>query len=33
MSTVAVYQLKNRKRFNETVEERSSKSRNLEKIN
>ena len=33
ISTVAVYQLKNRKRFNETVEERSSKFRNLEKIN
>ena len=32
ISTVAVYQLKNRKRFNETVEERSSKFRNLEKI-
>ena len=31
--TVAVYQLKNRKSFNETVEERSSKFRNFEKIN
>ena len=33
ISTVAAYQLKNRKRFNETVEERFSKFRNLEKLN